>query len=100
MKNTIFEPLIARKGGVNKACKYIANKLNNKWTWKYLYHVYRGTANPSRKLRSGLNALKIKSPTRKRYRLKIEAESPEQFRSWQTLTMEQRRNALDEKVKG
>ncbi len=94
MMNNVFQPLIEKKGGVNKACKYIANRLNNKWTWKYIYHVYRGTAKPSKKLRAGLNALRLQPP-RIRHRTKVEADTQEQLDYWNSFTMEQRKEALD-----
>ena len=98
MMNNVFQPLIEKTGGVNKACKYIANRLNNKWTWKYIYHVYKGTVTPSKKLRAGLNALKIPNPTPKRYRKIIEATGKKQLDEWNKLTADELRHALDREV--
>ena len=96
----IFQKFIKSSGGVNKACRIIVDRLDNKWTWKYLYHVYRGTVKPSKKLLRQLKRLKPPKPKRKRYRKIIEANSKEQLGKWNMLNADELRNALDEKVKG
>ena len=93
----VFAHFIEKKGGINKGCKYIAKRLNNKWVWKYIYNVYRG-ATPSDELIQRLKALM--KPPRKRYRKIIEATSKEQWELWNTLTTDALRKRLDNKVKG
>ena len=95
----IILKFIEKKGGVNKGCKYVAKKLNNVWTWKYIYNVYMG-AKPSRKLKARLCALEVPKPPRKRYRKIIEATSKEQWERWNTLTADELQSGLDDKVKG
>ena len=87
----IFEYYIAKKGGINKGCKYIAKRLDYEWVWKHIYNVYRG-AKPSERLVKRLQSLM--KPTPKRYRMITEALSKEQYDSWPK-TMEERRDALD-----
>lgn len=93
----VFEYFIAKKGGINKACKYIAKRLNNRWGYKHIYNVYRG-ATPSGELKQKL--IELVKPSRKRHRIIIEAKSLKQFKAWQALNMDQRREALDDKVRG
>lgn len=90
------------KGGINKACKEIASLMGDKNVWKYVYHIYRGASNPSDKLKAkilNLKTPKIRSrPPRERYRMIIEATNKKQFKAWQILTMDEKRNALDKEV--
>ena len=89
-----FIPFITKEGGINKGCKYVAIRLKGRWSWKYLYHVYRGTVKPSASLERKLKSLAPPKPKPKRYRMITEALSREQYESWPK-TMEERRNALD-----
>ena len=100
VSSKVFQPFINKEGGINKGCQLVAKKLKHKWTWKYLYHVYRGTVKPSRKLERALMKLRPPKPLRKRYRLRTEAIDKVEFQNWKTLTMTQRRNALNKAVKG
>lgn len=99
---TTFLYFIKKTGGVNKACKHIAKIIGGRWTWKYIYHVFRGTAKPSDRLRSKLLALKLYEPrpSRQRHRKIIEAKTLKQLDQWNTLTADQLREALDDKAKG
>ena len=90
----ILDPYIKKAGGINKAFKYIERLLGYQWTWKYLYHVYRGTAKPSKKLVRKLKSLKERK-FRKRKRVHTEALTDKQKENWLQLTGEQRREALD-----
>ena len=91
----VFEYYIAKKGGINQGCKYIAKRLNYEWVWKHIYNVYRG-AKPSERLVKRLQSLM--KPHRKRDRMIIEADTTKQLREWQTLTTEQKKHALDREV--
>jgi hypothetical protein len=91
---SVFEPIIEKRGGINRACKYIAKELKHRWTWKYIYHIYRGTHVPSKALISKLNAFQY--PPRPRYRLKIEAQTKEQFEAWKKVPMIDRIRMMDE----
>ncbi len=93
----VFEHFIAKKGGINKGCKYIAKLLGYKWVWKHIYNVYKG-AKPSETLRKKL--IELIKPPRPRYRKIIEANTPKQLDQWNTLTADQLREALDDKVRG
>ncbi len=91
----VFDHFIDKKGGINKGCKHIAKLLNNQWVYKHIYNVYRG-AKPSDKLRKKLIAL-IKPPI-KRNRKIIEATSKNQLDSWNELSPDELRHALDREV--
>ena len=93
-----FQLFMDNSGGINKTCKLIAKRLKSRWTWKYIYHVYRGTVQPGRELIKALIALKPPKPTRKRNRMIIEADTTKQLQEWQTLTTEQKKHALDREV--
>ena len=91
------------KGGINKACKEIVSLLGGEYVWKYIYHIYRGTSNPSDKLKAEILKLRTPKirlrPPRKRNRMIIEATNKKQFKAWQILTMDEKRNALDKEAK-
>ena len=91
----IFEYYIAKKGGINKGCKYIAKLLNYEWVWKHIYNVYRG-AKPSERLIKKVQSLM--KPTRKRHRKIVEATCKKQLGEWNTLTADELRHALDREV--
>ena len=91
-----FQSFMDNGGGINKTCKLIAKRLKSRWTWKYIYHVYRGTVQPGRELIKALIALKPPKPAPKRYRMITEALNKKQYDSWPK-TMEERRDALDNK---
>ncbi len=91
---------IDKEGGVNKGCKLVAKKLKHKWLWKYIYHVYSGRVVPGEELTRKLKALQPPKPPRPRYRKIIEANTPKQLDQWNTLTADQLREALDDKVRG
>ncbi len=93
--SNVFQPFITKEGGINKGCKYIAKKLKGKWTWKYLYHVYRGTVTPGARLKRKLMKLKPPTPRRKRYRLTIETDNETEYKRWKKYTMRQRQEAFD-----
>ena len=95
----LFLPFIEQQGGINKACKYIAKRLKGKWTWKYLYHVYRGKVQPGQELIRKLKALQPPNPSRPRHRKIIEATSEEQLKQWNTLNADELRQALDKEAK-
>ena len=89
-----LKPIIEKADGINEAFRNIAKKLDYQWTWKYLYHVYRGTVKPSKKLVRKLKIFRKQKP-RKRKRVHTEALTDEQRTNWLKLTGEQRREALD-----
>ena len=91
----VFQPFIDKQGGINKGCKFTAKLLKDKWTWKYLYHVYRGTVQPSQKLTRKLKALQPPKPPRPRHRKIIEATSKEQWERWNTMSSDELRQKLD-----
>ena len=92
-----IQQIFKDKGGVNKGCKYIEKRLNYEWTWKYIYHVYRGTVRPSPVLICKLNALEY--PPKQRYRRKVEAFSKERLGRWMSLSVYECGKALDQAVK-
>ena len=96
----VFPAHFDTQGGINRGCKHIERLLKYEWTWKYLYHVYRGTVKPSHKLIRKLKSLKPPTPPRQRqrHRMIIEAKSLKQFKAWQILTMDEKRHALDREV--
>jgi len=85
--------LACKKGNINRACVHIEKRLKRKWSKQYIYHIYKGNANPSEKFVKKL--LHIAKPRPKRHRLYIQAESAEQKARWMKLTMTQRREALN-----
>ncbi len=90
---------IEKEGGVNKGCKKVARLLNNRWTWKHIYKVYRGLSTPGKELTRKLNALRLPKPLRKRYRLTVEMNNETDYKQFKKLTMEQRLCAFREKSK-
>ncbi len=93
-----YQTLIEKSGGVNKACKIISKELNYQWTWKHIYAVMVGWANPSKELLMKLE--KLAQPPRPRYRWKVEALTEAQLKSWMNnLTMEDVRWILDQAVR-
>ncbi len=93
-----FQSFMDNGSGINETCKLIAKRLKSRWTWKYIYHVYRGTVQPGRDLIKALNALKIPKPSPKRNRKIVEATSKKQLDEWNTLTADELRHALDREV--
>ena len=87
----VFEHFIGKRGGINKGCKYIAKRLDNRWVWKHIYNVYKG-AKPSETLRKKL--IELIKPPRQRYRLTIETEDETEYKQFKSLTMERRLNAF------
>ena len=90
-----FQSFMGNGSGINETCKLIAKKLKGRWTWKYLYHVYRGTVQPGKELIRRLKSLRPPMPSRKRYRKIIEAASKEQWDRWNTMSSDELRQKLD-----
>ena len=88
-----FAKIALKTGSINKACKYISRQLNHQWRPITIYNVFSGHNKPSDELIYKLNSLA--RPAKKRYRLKIEAQSKEQFEAWKKIPMGKRIKALN-----
>lgn len=89
-----FAKIVERTGSITNACKYIAGRLDYQWQPITIYNVFSGHNKPSAELIRKLS--RLVDPPRKRYRLKIEAQSEEQLRAWMNVPMDKRIKALDE----
>ena len=94
----IIELFIDDQGGVNKGCKLVEKKLKHKWQWKYIYLVYAGRVVPGEELIRKLKSLRPPVPPRQRNRKIIEATSKKQLDSWNELSPDELRHALDREV--
>jgi len=93
LTNEYYDNLVAKMGGPFKACKHIAERLGYQWRPVTIYNVIKGHQEPSGELIMVLR--RISRKPQPRYRLTIEADTPEQLEAWKRIPMEERREMLN-----
>ena len=105
MSNLIYKPppalnrLVSYFMGKSKspghACIKISEKMNRKWSGKYIYQIWVGKYPATAQFKQYIHRLDQKTFQEKRHWLNIHALTEDQKERWKMVPMAERRKALD-----
>ena len=78
------------------AFNIIALKLNDEWSPKHIYDIYKGRSPATHKFKQRIGQLDYKIRHPERFWLSIHALTKEQKEKWKLIPMKKRRQALDQ----